>query len=334
MSIIDQYARHFLPAYSNYPRGHYVTLLIARHVESEAIFRTEGSGEPLSKEFVHAGLNGSEPIQRVVISKRKQTAVERRTGRELLRRNELLFQSKDGGVCALNRNNPCEKCLDCMIYGYAAGGGGAQKARVITDDAFSLHPVGQVLGTKQFNALFDNSTMRDPQTGKASSSIGTDEYVRPQTVFLDMETLKDVTADEFRYVLGNILRSSRYGAISSRIGKVRNELLAVVFSDCELFSNLELTQRTYDLLRADGHEPDFPLTPAQVRAAAQQAYNDLLPRVVGRITPLPAGEVDQLVEEMIALYGDETAVMTVLRRAASGYGPQGAPLSGTEANEA
>lgn len=333
MSIIDQYVHHFLPAYSNYPRGHYVTLLIARHVESEAIFRTEGSGEPLSKEFVHAGLGGGEPVQRVVISKRKQTAVERRTGRELLRRNELLFQSKDG-VCALNRNNPCEKCLDCMIYGYAAGGGGAQKARVITDDAFSLHPVSQVLGTKQFNALFDNSTMRDPETGKASSSIGTDEYVRPQTVFLDMETLKDVTADEFRYVLGNILRSSRYGAISSRIGKVRNELPAVVFSDCELFSNLELTQRTYDLLRADGSEPDFPLTPVQVRAAAQQAYNDLLQRVVGRITPLSAVEVDQLVEEMIVLYGDETAVAAVLRRAAGGYRPLGSLATGTDANEA
>jgi hypothetical protein len=71
-----------------------------------------------------------------------------------------------------------------------------------------------------------------------------------------------------------------------------------------------------------------------VQAAAQQAYNDLLQRVVGRITPLSAGEVDQLVEEMIALYGDETAVMTMLRRAAGGYGPQGSPLSGTDANEA
>ena len=321
MSFIDQYARHFLSAYSNYPRGRYVTLLIARHVESEAIFRTEGSGEPLSKEFVHAGLDGGEPVQRVVISKRKQTAVERRTGRELLRHHDLLFTTKAGGVCALNRNNPCEKCLDCMIYGYAAGGGGAQKARVITDDAFSLHPVGQVLGAKQFNALFDNSTMRDPESGKASSSIGTDEYVRPQTVFLDMETLKDLTADEFRYVLGNILRSSRYGAISSRIGKIQNELLGVVFSDCELFSNLELTQMTYDLLRDDGHEPDFPLTPAQVRAAAQQASAALMRRVVGQTTVLRAAEVSQLVEEMIALYADEAAVNELLRRAGSGYGP-------------
>lgn len=331
MSIIDSYARHFLPAYSNYPRSRYITLFIARHVESEAIFRTEGSGEPLSKEFVHAGLEGGEPIQRVVISKRKQTAVERRTGRELLRHHDLLFTSKDGGICALNRNNPCEKCLDCMIYGYAAGGGGAQKARVITDDAFSLHPVAQVLGTKQFNALFDNSTMRDPETGKASSSIGTDEYVRPQAIFLDMETLKDLTIDEFRYVLGNILRSSRYGAISSRIGKIQNELLGVVFSDCELFSNLELTQMTYDLLRDDGNEPDFPLTPDQVRSAAQQASATLMRRVVGQTTVLSANEVDQLIKEMIALYADEAAVNELLRRAGRGYGP-GAAATRLEAN--
>lgn len=312
MSILNQYASHFLPTYSNYPHGRYVTLIVARWIESEAIFRTEGSGEPLSKEFVLAGQNGGEPIQRVVISKRKQTAVERRTGRELLRRHELLFSTKDG-ICALNRNNPCEKCMDCMIYGYAAGGGGAQKARVITDDAFSLHPVHQILGTKQFNALFDNSTMRDPETGKASSSIGTDEYVKPQAVFLDMETLKDLTASEFQYVLGNVLRSSRYGAISSRIGKVHNELLGVVFSDCELFSNLELTQAAYDLLSAGNSELDFPLAKETVHTAVQQAATQLMDRVVGQKLALSAADVAQLVQEMIDLYGDETAVANLLQ---------------------
>lgn len=317
MSILNQYASHFLPTYSNYPHGRYVTLIVARWIESEAIFRTEGSGEPLSKEFVLAGQNGGEPVQRVVISKRKQTAVERRTGRELLRRHELLFSTKDG-ICALNRNNPCEKCMDCMIYGYAAGGGGAQKARVITDDAFSLHPVHQILGTKQFNALFDNSTMRDPETGKASSSIGTDEYVKPQTVFLDMETLKDLTASEFQYVLGNVLRSSRYGAISSRIGKVHNELLGVVFSDCELFSNLELTQAAYDLLAAGNSELDFPLAKETVHTAVQQAAAQLMDRVVGQKLALSAAAVAQLVQEMIDLYGDETAVANLLQ--ATNYG--------------
>jgi CRISPR-associated protein Csc2 len=323
MNILDKYSQHFLPTYSNYPQGRYATLIVARWIESEAIFRTEGSGEPLNKEFVHAGQNGGEPVQRVVISKRKQTAVERRTGRELLRRHELLFESKSGsGICALNRNNPCEKCMDCMIYGYAAGGGGAQKARVITDDAFSLHTVQQVVGTKQFNALFDNSTMRDPESGKASSSIGTDEYVKPQAVFLDMETLKDVTVAEFQYILGNVLRSARYGAISSRIGKVQNDLLGVVFSDCELFSNLELTQATYDLLRVDGSDLDFPLGKETVNAAVQQAAAALKSRVVGQTTLLDREELARLHQEMIDLYCDETAVAQLLQQTSAIYGPQ------------
>ncbi len=324
MSIINQYAERFLPAYSNYPQGRYISLLLVRRIESEAIFRTEGSGEPLSKEFVHAGSNGDEIIQRVVISKRKQTAVERRTGRELLRAHDLLF-AKDAksGICALNRNNPCERCMDCMIYGYAAGGGGAQKSRVVTDDAFSLHPAGVVTSTKQFNALFDNSTMRDPETGKPSTSIGSDEYVKPETVFLDIETVRDVTAGEFRYVLGNILRSTRYGAISSRIGKVKNFLAGIILSDCEVFSNLELTQAVYDRLRGEATEPDFPLRAEMVIEAMRAATDELTPRVVGQLTILPPDEVTALVDEITTLYGDENVVKATLEAVTKMYGPQG-----------
>ncbi len=323
MSIISQYADHFLTAYSNYPQGRYISLLVVRRIESEAIFRTEGSGEPLSKEFVHAGLNGEDVIQRVVISKRKQTAVERRTGRELLRQYDLLFaKDEKSGVCSLNRNNPCEKCMDCMIYGYAAGGGGAQKSRVVTDDAFSLHAANVVVDTKQFNALFDNSTMRDPESGKASTSIGTDEYVKPEAIFLDVETLRDVTADEFRYVLGNLLRSSRYGAISSRIGKVRNVLAGVILSDTEIFSNLELTQAVYDRLRNGAAEPDFPPSLSAVTGAVRASADDLIKRVVGRTTVLAQQEVAGLVDEITALYSDEGAVKAMLERTSKLYGPR------------
>lgn len=324
MSVINQYAEHFLPTYSNYPQGRYISLLLVRRVESEAIFRTEGSGEPLSKEFVHAGLSGDEVIQRVVISKRKQTAVERRTGRELLRAHNLLFaKDEKSGVCALNRNNPCERCMDCMIYGYAAGGGGAQKSRVVTDDAFSLHAASLATDAKQFNALFDNSTMRDPETGRPSASIGTDEYVKPETIFLDIETVRDVTADEFRYVLGNVLRSTRYGAVSSRIGKVKNLLAGVILSDCEVFSNLELTQTVYDVVRDGTAEPDFPLSVETVIEAVRNASDTLAKGVAGRLTILPVGEVAALGDEIIAHYSDENSVKKMLETATKMYGPQG-----------
>ncbi len=322
-SVIAKYEDRFLKTYSNYPQGRYVSLLIVRKIESEAIFRTEGSGEPLSKEFVHAGLSNDNVIQRVVISKRKQTAVERRTGRELLRKYDKLFPGRRTKVlCALNRNDPCERCMDCMIYGYAVGGGGAQKSRVVTDDAFSLHPAATVTGLKQFNALYDNSTMRDPETGKPSASIGTDEYVKPEAVFLDIETLRDMTVDEFKYVVGNVLRSTRYGAISSRIGKVRNILAGVIFSDCEIFSNLELTQAVFDLLRGGEPEPEFPVHVDRVIDAVRRAVDDLKGRVPGQITVLPPDEVSGLVSEINQLYGNEDKVKAMLDAATRMYSPE------------
>ncbi|MCB0109797.1 MAG: type I-D CRISPR-associated protein Cas7/Csc2, partial [Caldilineaceae bacterium] len=211
MQTLEKYAKYLPVNYSAYPRGYYVSLILLRKVEGEAIFRTEGSGEPLNREFVHAGSADSTPvIPRVVISKRKQTAVERRTGRELLRRIGLIAEN-----AGINEGDPETDSIDSMVYGYAVGGGGAQKSRVITDDAFTILPATQVVGKRQFNAPFEDGTMRHPETKAASSSIGTDEYVRPETHFVDIETLKDITPGELIYVLGNILRTSRYGAISS-----------------------------------------------------------------------------------------------------------------------
>ena len=330
MSIIERYNKYLPAQYSNFPQGRYVSLLLVRKVESEAIFRTEGSGEPLNREFVFAGRASRDQqngiIPRIVISKRKQTAVERRTGRELLRRYNLLLKVKDKDqtkdqVCSLNTNNPCEHCIDCILYGYAAGGGGAQRSRVITDDAFSLHSADVITGMRQFNALFDNSTMRNPETGKASTSIGTDEYVRPESLFLDIETLKDVTPDELRYALGNILRSARYGAISSRIGKVENILAGVIFSDCELFSNLELTQTTYDILN-DGNPPAFPLHPDVVVHAVQTAADGLRRGIPGQIVALTPEEIAELRGEIVALYTEEQGLEALLRRMTESYGPR------------
>jgi CRISPR-associated protein Csc2 len=284
MSVLEQYKAYVLPQYSNFPKGKYVTLITVRKTESETILRTEGSGEGLTKEFVRLGINSDNQAiaERVIISKRKQVAAERRTGRELLRENNLLFVSdkskskNETDICALNRNNPCEKCIDCMMYGYAVGGGGAQKSRVITEDAFSLLPAPVVTGKRTSNALYDNGTMRDPVTNEPSHSIYEEEYVKPETHFLDIETLKDVTLGELRYVLGNVLRTKRYGAISSRAGKVKNSLVGLIFSDCELFSNLELTQKTYDLLKQKDPGLDFPLKDSDVEMAVQEAMKELM----------------------------------------------------------
>ena len=299
MSTLDKYTDLIVDGYKNFPQSRYLTLIVLRKAESEMIFRTEGSGEGLSRDAVHAGLEARDIISRVTISKRKQTAVERRTGRELLRQHNLLFytgDAKEENICALNRNKPCAQCADCMIYGYAVGGGGAQKSRVITDDAFSLLPYQTVTAKRTFNALYDNNTMRDPVTGEPSSSIQEDEYVKPETLFIDMQTLKDLTADEIQYVIANVLRSRRYGAISSRLGKMRNTLVGAIFSDCEVFSNLELTQSVYDRLGPEGRQ--FPLDQNKVEPIITEAVAALTSEVIGSVQPLAESELTGLISEI------------------------------------
>ncbi len=315
MGTLDQYKDYLLDAYANFPQGRYVNLLVLRETQSETIFRTEGSGEPLNREFVHAGLEDSDVIPRVVISKRKQTAVERRTGRELLRSFGLLQKLEDGAECMLNTNNPCERCVDCWLYGFAAGGGGAQKSRILTEDGFSLLPATSIVDTKTFNALFDNSTMRNPLTGDPSTSINESEYIRPEAHFLDIEVLKDVTVDEVLYACGNVLRSSRYGAISSRIGRVKNTLLAVVFSRMEIFSTLELTQALYDRLGSKGH----PLWAEEVIEAVtgtQGALAALMPGMLGPYAILQTDDLRSFLDEVTEVY---KAPEAFLRRLDASY---------------
>ncbi|MDE0685649.1 MAG: type I-D CRISPR-associated protein Cas7/Csc2 [Candidatus Poribacteria bacterium] len=317
MSILDNYTDFMVEKYENFPQSRYLTLIVLRKAESEMIFRTEGSGEGLARDTVYAGLEDrDEPISRVTISKRKQTAVERRTGRELLRQNNLLFyaagerEGDEDDICALNRNKPCGICADCMIYGYAVGGGGAQKSRVITDDAFSILSYQTVTAKRTFNALYDNNTMRDPVTGDASSSIQEDEYVKPETLFIDMQTLKDLTAIEIRYVIANILRSRRYGAISSRLGKMQNMLVGAIFSDCELFSNLELTQSVYDRLGSNGKK--FPLDETQVKLQIVASVADLSHGVIGNLQILSDTDLEALINEIQQTFVSPTSVKSLL----------------------
>lgn len=237
-------------SYENFPKGRFIGLVVLRMTKSETIFRTEGSGEPMCSEFVQAGVQDQSSIQRLVMTKRKQVAPERRYGREFLRSQELLYTSKDGSVCSLNTNSPCEMCVDCFLYGFAAGGGGAQKSRIWTEDAFSVLPVTDVIGDRTINAIYENGTMRlkREEETKASTALNTSEYIKPGVHFLDVVTLKDITADELRYVIGNILSTTRYGAVSSRVGRMENQILGVFAGRVELPSSLELVQGIYDTL--------------------------------------------------------------------------------------
>ncbi|MFP4222168.1 MAG: type I-D CRISPR-associated protein Cas7/Csc2, partial [Phormidium sp.] len=135
--------------YENFPKGRTIGVVVLRTTKSETIFRTEGTGEPMCSEYVQAGLEDTTSIPRLLMTKRKQVAPERRRGREFLRNHDLLKTAPKGGtICSLNTNAPCELCIDCFLYGFAAGGEGAQKSRVWTEDAFTVLPATDLVGDR------------------------------------------------------------------------------------------------------------------------------------------------------------------------------------------
>jgi CRISPR-associated protein Csc2 len=266
---IKKLAPFFAPTYENFPKGRTIGLVILRTSLSELILRTEGTGEPVCREFVQAGVQDKQTVQRLVMTKRKQIAPERRKGREFLRALDLLHPNKDATPCALNTNAPCEMCVDCFLYGFAAGGGGAQKSRIWTEDAFSILTATDTLSDRTINAIFETGTMRD-EKGNASTALNTSEYIKPGVHFLDVVTLKDVTADEFRYIVGNILLTSRYGAVSSRVGRMENQVLGIFGGIAELPSSLELVQAIHDEFVVSSTPMEHPLDNGSLVEATKQ----------------------------------------------------------------
>jgi CRISPR-associated protein Csc2 len=283
--------------YENFPKGRTISLVILRTTQSETIFRTEGTGEPMNSESVQAGLKETSIIPRLVMTKRKQIAPERRRGREFLRSNDLLYTApKSDKPCALNTNSPCELCIDCFLYGFAAGGEGAQKSRVWTEDAFTVLPATELIGDRTINAIFETGTMRDEE-GKASSALNTSEYIKPGVHFLDIVTLKDVTADELRYAIGNILLTTRYGAVSSRVGRIENQILGIFGGIAELPSSLELVQAVYDKFKEENVEIEHPLRTELLTTATQEIIANWIGKR-GISLKLSQAELDELVADV------------------------------------
>src|SRR5947209_2714357 len=287
-NLLNQHKNAFHEQIPRYRQNRYVQIVVLRETKSHVIFTTEG--QTLDVERLQAGITTRKQIDRVVMYKRKQIAPERRTGKALLRDIGIMTDivvGKDnrGKNIILKRvdcqimGNSCGHCPDCILYGYAATKDtGSQRARVLTDSGFVVRDIPQVMRNIKLNAIQDTIA-----GGVAGSAFASRENVLPQIFIPTVETLLDVTTTEFTYVLGNILKTTRYGAESNREGFIRNHVLGVYFSDVELFSNLELTQQYYDVIAetTGGNLPDY-LSADQFVDNWSRVEQASLAQVVGR----------------------------------------------------
>lgn len=273
------YKNHFQDTIPNIPQAKYAHFIVLRETDSYAVFKTDG-GE-LNTARVRAGLENSEPITRLVLFKRKQTTPERLTGRELLRRYgvyETISQTcvragktKDNAIADCTYNgNPCGCCPDCVIYGYAVGESGSEKSKVFIDSAYAVPPYEQSHETLTLNGTYEDGTMTSGTSTR--NSFSEQDHVIPEVPFPSVVTLRDPTPNTFLYVLNNLYRTKKYGAQTTRTGQVRNKLIAVIFADGEIFSNLRLTQNIYDLLK----DKNPPYSVEDMKEKAQQAVENLI----------------------------------------------------------
>ena len=163
-----------------------------------------------------------------------------------------------------------------------------------------------------FNAPYENGTMSE--MGKMKTALGEQDYVLPQVYFPSVVTIKDPTEAEFIYVMNNIMRTKRYGAQNTRTGTVENHITAIVFSDGEIFSNLQLTQAIYDALAPD-QLARTPLAQVDVLFAMQSVVPALLAED-GVVANLVMGErLSRLLQEISQIASDEAHLQSVLAQA-------------------
>ncbi len=288
------------------PMGKYVHFLTIRITESYPLFQTD---QELNKARVRAGIVDPNPISRLAMFKRKQSTPERLVGRELLRNYGLMTAEE----CEYNEkfamNNP-----DCIIYGFAIGDSGSEKSKVVVDTAFSITSFDESHETFTLNAPYESGTMS--KQGAVTSRINQQDHIKPQIFFPSIVTLKDPTEATFLYVMNNILRTRHYGAQTTRTGRVRNELIGVVFADGEITSNLRWTQAIYDVMKTENtlKTPD-PLDEDDVIKAAKAAIEGLMTQEFIVHTDL-IGEASQpLLDEVKNLIGNEEGIRAILQQA-------------------
>jgi CRISPR-associated protein Csc2 len=299
-------AKHFHTEIPAKPMGKYVHFITIRVTESYPLFQTDGE---LNKARVRAGIQNAEAISRLAMFKRKQSTTERLTGRELLRNYKIGDWEKCDYNVDFSKTTP-----DCVLYGFAIGDSGSEKSKVVVDTAYSITPFDDSHMNFTLNAPFENGTMS--RNGEVTSRINSQDHILPQTFFPSIVTLKDPTEAGFLYVFNNILRTRHYGAQTTRTGRVRNELVGVIFADGEIVSNLRWTQKIYDLMleRNEIQSPD-PLNEDNVLVAAQDAIKAMMEKEYIPYTALIAHDFESLLFEVKQVTGNEAKLKELLTQA-------------------
>jgi len=227
--IKDKLSTGLVEQLINEPSAHYVHILLLRELQSSAIFTTNGQDADIATVGIGAE-DGLVDYSPVMMFKRKQTGSDRRKGKELQRN---LTGIKD----TMNVNEMTQDSPESMLYGSAAGDVAISvTSRVMYDTAYSIRDSSAIVEEKFQNAPGDQFAKG------ATTAIREPDFIVPGTVFPCVVTLRDATFDELVFVLGVTKMNKRYGAATSRIGRMENHVLGIYYGMEEGPANLILSR--------------------------------------------------------------------------------------------
>lgn len=224
------------------PQNNFTNILVLRELESHAIFTTDGESADLASVAVGSG-DDRETYSPGLMFMRKQTGSDRRFGKALER--DLL----DDIDCSMQVNGMCQECVECILYGSAASDNADQQlsitSRVMYDTGYTLRDATAAIDEKFQNAPGDDYAK------SAEATIREPDFFEPGTLFPTVVTLRDATPEELAFVLGITAKNKRYGAATTRLGRVKNHIVGMYTGSEEGPANLELTREVINRLRDD-----------------------------------------------------------------------------------
>lgn len=286
------------------PQNNFTSILVLRELESHAIFTTDGESADLASVAVGSG-DDRETYSPGLMFMRKQTGSDRRFGKALQR--DLLDID-----CTMQVNTMCQDCVECILYGSAASESDQSvsiTSRVMYDTAYTLRDATTAIDEKFQNAPGDDYAK------EAEATIREPDFFEPGTLFPSVITLRDATPEELAFVLGITAKNKRYGAATSRLGRVKNHIVGVYTGSEEGPANLGLTRDVIQHLR-ESDSTDFgsiqdvitasALDPQFVSDHLETAFEERIGTERGglAVERVPDETVDELIE---AATGDSLA---------------------------
>jgi CRISPR-associated protein Csc2 len=141
----------------------------------------------------------------------------------------------------MTQNSP-----ESILYGSAVGEEAISvTSRVMYDSAYSIRDSSVLVEEKFQNAPGDAFAKG------ATPYIREPDFIMPGTLFPCVVTLRDATFQELIFVLGVTKMNKRYGAATSRIGRMDNHILGIYCGIEEGPANLFLSQEVARRLAID-----------------------------------------------------------------------------------